>query len=79
MVPSQPQKIQGYSKWERRAPLCPSHVRELTNEGISVLVQPSKSRIFGDHEVSYVHQIFVIMFALDASDDTCNVVIVTRV
>ena len=35
---------------QRRAPLCPSHVQELTNDGISVLVQPSNSRIFGDKE-----------------------------
>ncbi len=39
-----------YSKWERRAPLCPSHVRELVNEGIKVVVQPSKSRVFTDKE-----------------------------
>ena len=39
-----------YSKWERRAPLCPSHVRELTKDGIKVLVQPSKTRIFSDKE-----------------------------
>jgi len=39
-----------YSKWERRAPLCPSHVRELVNEGIPVVVQPSKARVFSDKE-----------------------------
>ena len=41
---------ESYSKWERRAPLCPSHVRELVNDGISVVVQPSKSRVFSDKE-----------------------------
>ena len=42
---------QVYSKWERRAPLCPQHVRELTKDGVSVHVQPSKSRVFTDKEV----------------------------
>lgn len=30
--------------WERRAPLAPRHVRELTNAGVKVLVQPSNRR-----------------------------------
>lgn len=30
--------------WERRAPLAPRHVRELTNNGVKVLVQPSNRR-----------------------------------
>lgn len=30
--------------WERRAPLAPRHVRELTNAKIKVLVQPSNRR-----------------------------------
>lgn len=30
--------------WERRAPLAPRHVRELTQDGIKVLVQPSNRR-----------------------------------
>ena len=39
-----------YSKWERRAPLCPWHVEELVKNGVKVLVQPSSSRVFGDDE-----------------------------
>lgn len=30
--------------WERRAPLAPRHVKELTNAGVRVLVQPSNRR-----------------------------------
>lgn len=30
--------------WERRAPLAPRHVRELTHAGVKVLVQPSNRR-----------------------------------
>lgn len=30
--------------WERRAPLAPRHVKELTNAGVKVLVQPSNRR-----------------------------------
>lgn len=38
------------NRWERRAPLAPPHVRTLTRKGISVLVQPSRMRIFTDDE-----------------------------
>ncbi len=38
------------NRWERRAPLAPHHVRMLVRRGISVLVQPSKIRIFTDEE-----------------------------
>nr|XP_043891753.1 alpha-aminoadipic semialdehyde synthase, mitochondrial isoform X1 [Solea senegalensis]XP_043891754.1 alpha-aminoadipic semialdehyde synthase, mitochondrial isoform X1 [Solea senegalensis]XP_043891755.1 alpha-aminoadipic semialdehyde synthase, mitochondrial isoform X1 [Solea senegalensis] len=37
--------------WERRAPLAPRHVRELTNAGVKVLVQPSNRRAI--HEKYY--------------------------
>lgn len=30
--------------WERRAPLAPRHVKELTNAGVKVLLQPSNRR-----------------------------------
>lgn len=30
--------------WERRAPLAPRHIRELTNASVKVLVQPSNRR-----------------------------------
>jgi alpha-aminoadipic semialdehyde synthase len=36
------------SKWERRAPLTPDHVRQLTAAGVRVIVQPSTVRIFSD-------------------------------
>ena len=38
------------NEWERRVPLSPDHVRELTGQGIDVLVQPSKIRVFEDNE-----------------------------
>ncbi|XP_066447938.1 alpha-aminoadipic semialdehyde synthase, mitochondrial [Eleutherodactylus coqui] len=38
--------------WERRAPLAPKHVKELTNLGYKVLVQPSNRRAI--HEKDYI-------------------------
>ncbi|NXB10085.1 AASS protein, partial [Cnemophilus loriae] len=38
--------------WERRAPLAPKHVKELTKMGYKVLVQPSNRRAI--HEKEYV-------------------------
>ncbi|KAK5901654.1 hypothetical protein CesoFtcFv8_006996 [Champsocephalus esox] len=38
--------------WERRAPLAPKHVKELTNAGIKVLLQPSNRRAI--HEKYYL-------------------------
>lgn len=38
------------SKWERRAPLTPDHVRRLTAAGLEVTVQPSAHRIFSDRD-----------------------------
>ncbi|XP_022066877.1 alpha-aminoadipic semialdehyde synthase, mitochondrial [Acanthochromis polyacanthus] len=38
--------------WERRAPLAPRHVRELTHAGVKVLVQPSNRRAI--HEKYYI-------------------------
>ncbi|XP_065915090.1 alpha-aminoadipic semialdehyde synthase, mitochondrial-like isoform X1 [Dysidea avara] len=34
------------SVWERRAPMSPSHVRQLVREGFKVLVQPSSRRAY---------------------------------
>ncbi|GIY30410.1 hypothetical protein CDAR_262411 [Caerostris darwini] len=34
------------SVWERRAPLAPFHVKQLTKEGVKVLVQPSNRRAY---------------------------------
>ncbi|KAF0695832.1 Aste57867_13352 [Aphanomyces stellatus] len=39
-----------YNKWERRAPLTPSHVQELVQAGVQVRVQPSTQRIFTDEQ-----------------------------
>ena len=36
------------NRWERRAPLSPSHVKQLTSSGIKVLVEASDKRIFPD-------------------------------
>ncbi|XP_041652114.1 alpha-aminoadipic semialdehyde synthase, mitochondrial isoform X2 [Cheilinus undulatus] len=38
--------------WERRAPLAPRHVKELTHAGVKVLVQPSNRRAI--HEKYYL-------------------------
>lgn len=40
-----------YTKWERRVPLCPNHVRALVQRGVRVLIQPSDRRIFSIDEV----------------------------
>lgn len=40
------------SAWERRAPLAPKHVKELTQMGYKVLVQPSNRRAI--HEKDYI-------------------------
>ncbi|KAK7080687.1 hypothetical protein SK128_009852 [Halocaridina rubra] len=34
------------SVWERRAPLGPSHVRQLVKDGVNVIVQPSNRRAY---------------------------------
>lgn len=39
-----------YNKWERRAPLTPTHVKQLVQSGVQVLIQPSHSRIFSDEQ-----------------------------
>lgn len=36
------------NRWERRAPLSPSHVQKLTSSGLKVLVEASDKRIFPD-------------------------------
>ena len=38
------------NEWERRVPLVPEQVRALVCQGIEVLVQPSKIRVFRDDE-----------------------------
>lgn len=39
-----------FSIWERRSPLCPHHVAELSKQGFKVLVQPCNKRIFTNVE-----------------------------
>jgi alpha-aminoadipic semialdehyde synthase len=40
-----------YNKWERRVPLCPSHVETLVKQhNIPVVIQPSTRRFFSDVE-----------------------------
>jgi alpha-aminoadipic semialdehyde synthase len=43
---------ESYNKWERRAPLCPDHVKQFLQKHPSnqVLVQPSSNRIFSNQE-----------------------------
>jgi alpha-aminoadipic semialdehyde synthase len=36
------------NRWERRAPLTPEHVAELTRHGVDVAVEPSTLRVFAD-------------------------------
>jgi alpha-aminoadipic semialdehyde synthase len=36
------------NRWERRVPLTPEHVAELTRRGLSVTIQPSALRVFPD-------------------------------
>lgn len=38
------------NEWERRVPLVPDQIKLLTRQGIEVLVQPSKIRVFKDDE-----------------------------
>ena len=39
------------NKWERRVPITPEHVRELTEKyGVKFIVQPSRIRVFSDAE-----------------------------
>ncbi len=38
------------NEWERRVPLVPENVKALVGQGVEVLVQPSKIRVFRDDE-----------------------------
>lgn len=48
------------NRWERRAPLSPSHVAELVKRGITVLVQPSNLRTYNDK--TYREVCFLLFF-----------------
>ena len=39
-------------QWERRAPLCPSHVKQMVEKGMRVIVQPCTRRVYNDAEYS---------------------------
>ncbi|MDQ7007100.1 MAG: bifunctional lysine ketoglutarate reductase /saccharopine dehydrogenase family protein [Acidobacteriota bacterium] len=52
------------SRWERRTPLTPAHVRQIVAQGIDVVVQPSPVRIFTDAE--YQHAGAQVHEAIDA-------------
>ena len=51
-VPPAPvQRWRGRSKWERRVPLAPQHVKQLIDKHkLRVLVQPSNHRVFSDQQ-----------------------------
>ncbi|KAI9220705.1 Saccharopine dehydrogenase-domain-containing protein [Blastocladiella britannica] len=53
-------------RWERRAPLLPTHVSKLKAQGIDVLVQPSTIRVVGDD--AYVRAGATVTDDLSAAD-----------
>lgn len=52
---------ESYNKWERRAPLCPAHVKDFLQKHPynQVLVQPSSNRIFSNHQYQQAGAILV--------------------
>jgi len=55
--------------WERRAPLSPEHVRNLVQQGVDVVVQPSYIRCFSDEEYKEVRALFFLRLSLT----TCTI------
>lgn len=49
---------EGKSRWERRSPLAPAHVKALVAQGIKVLVQPSTIRVYHDSKYIEVRNSF---------------------
>lgn len=45
---------EGKSRWERRSPLAPVHVKALVEKGIKVIVQPSTIRVYHDSKYQEV-------------------------
>lgn len=41
---------EAYNKWERRAPLCPEHVKQLVKNGIQVVIQPCTRRVYSNEQ-----------------------------
>ncbi len=61
------------SKWERRAPLAPEHVRELRErEGVTTVVQPSDIRVFADDEYREAGAV------VDEDLSACNLVVAVK-
>jgi alpha-aminoadipic semialdehyde synthase len=61
------------SKWERRAPLAPEHVRALKEEhGLDVVIQPSDIRVFTDDEYRAVGT------KVDEDLSGCNLVVAVK-
>lgn len=54
------------NRWERRAPVSPSHVAELVKRGIKVIVQPSNLRTYNDR--SYREAGAIVQDDLSESD-----------
>ncbi len=48
------------NKWERRVPLAPVAVKKLTQDGVKVLVQPSRNRIFPNEAFKAVQNSSII-------------------
>ena len=48
------------NKWERRVPLVPVAVKKLTQDGVKVLVQPSRNRIFPDEAFKAVNNYLIM-------------------
>jgi len=49
---------EGKSRWERRSPLAPVHVKALVEKGIKVIVQPSTIRVYHDSKYQEVRSYF---------------------
>jgi alpha-aminoadipic semialdehyde synthase len=61
------------SRWERRAPLAPEHVKALREEhGVAVVVQPSPLRVFTDEEYRQAGA------AIDEDLSRCNLVVAVK-
>ncbi len=61
------------SRWERRAPLAPEHVRTLREDhGVTTIIQPSSIRVFSDEEYRAAGAI------VDEDLSACNLVIAVK-
>jgi len=61
------------SRWERRAPLAPEHVRQLREQhGVTTVVQPSSIRVFPDAEYRDAGAV------IDEDLSSCNLVVAVK-